>query len=70
MEDRELYRQAKKAFLEENPGTTVNDVRKTEYSLIMIMYTKKGSPKINIKTMSESQATEWIRDRKLRQIGI
>jgi hypothetical protein len=71
MEDITLYKLIKQTFLEENPNATVHDVRKTAYDSILIMYTTpESSPKLNIKTIETTQALAWIREKRLKDIGL
>lgn len=65
-----LYKLIKQIFLEENPNATVHDVRKTAYDSILIMYTTPESPKLNIKTLDTNQALAWVREKRLKDIGI
>ena len=71
MEDTTLYKLIKQTFIEENPTATVHDVRKTAYDSILIMYTTpESSPKLNIKTIETTQALAWIREKRLKDIGL
>ena len=71
MEDLTLYKLIKQTFIEENPTATVYDVRKTAYDSILIMYTTpESSPKLNIKTIETNQALAWIREKRLKDIGL
>lgn len=71
MEDITLYKLIKQTFIEENPTATVYDVSKTAYDSILIMYTTPESlPKLNIKTIETNQALAWIREKRLKDIGL